>query len=105
RFQQLALFTARSLEHFTRDVAEAKASRTFVLNERSLTDQLCELTGREPPRQVHLEEPILRVHESGGESEIGPVRGGDRRDTERIALDGDGRRCSSHCEISIERRK
>jgi hypothetical protein len=45
-----------------------------------------------PARQVHLEEAVLRVRESGREGEIGAVFRGDGGNAERVAHDADRRR-------------
>jgi hypothetical protein len=57
--------------------------------QRADPNQRCQLAGRTPPRQVHLEEAILRVHEPGGACDIAAGCALNRGDTERVADDRD----------------
>ncbi len=51
----------RSFDHAARDGAEAEAARAPVLLQRHRAKQLRQLARRQPARQVHLEEAVLRV--------------------------------------------
>ena len=74
-------------EHLARDAAEAEQARLAVLIQRHLAEQLGQLPGRQPPRQVHLEEAVLGVHEAGRPGQIGAGGGLDRRHAARVARD------------------
>src|SRR6202034_3727913 len=75
-------------QHLARHVAEPEEAELAVLIERHRTEQLRELARGEPPRQVHLEEAILRVQEAGGEGEVAAAGRRDGRHAARIARDG-----------------
>ena len=80
----------RLLQHAARDVPKLEHARLGVLFLGDRTEQLRELASREPSRQIHLKETILSVDESGAVSEIVAILCRDRRNAERIALDGNG---------------
>ena len=68
--------TARSLAgaaSITRRATARKPKRRVRMScfERHRAEQLRQLAGREPARQVHLEEAVLRVRVTGGKGEIG----------------------------------
>jgi hypothetical protein len=74
----------------------------FVLFDRHLAKQLGELAGGEPPRQVHLEKPVLAVDESRGVSKIDAIRSGESRNAEAIPLDPHGGRKTSGPQRAVQ---
>ena len=53
------------------------------------SDQGPQLAGRDPAQHVHLEEAILRMNEASGAGDIRSSGSGNRRHTERVAVDDD----------------
>src|SRR6266480_4588654 len=62
-------------EHLAGDRAKPEQAGPAVLLEGRAAEQLRQLPGGEPPREVHLEIAVLRVHETGGVREVGAVGG------------------------------
>src|SRR6201988_4663643 len=69
---------------------EAMDPHAPVVIEREPAEDLCELTGRKAPREIHLEEPILCMHVTRGPSDIDSLSAPNQRHTERVAFDRDG---------------
>ncbi len=85
--------TARSpsgVASMTRRATARKPKRRVrrVLPEATRAEQLRQLAGREPARQVHLEKAVLGMRVTRGVGQIGARGGGDHRNAARIALDG-----------------
>ena len=85
RIEHRTLLRARCRHHGARHRAETEQPGAAVLLERCLAEELRQFARGEPPRQVHLEKTVLRVHESAGEGEIEPVGCFDGRHPARIA--------------------
>jgi len=77
----------RQLERPMRDIAEAMHACLFVHRKSPDANQARQLPGRLAPLQIHLEKAILRVQEAEGPRHVLAGFGGDRRHTERVALD------------------
>ncbi len=75
------------IENSPRDAAKIKHPRSCILLRGNGSEKLIQLASGEPPRQVHLEEAILRVDETRGIRKISACSGSYGGNTERIALD------------------
>ena len=73
--EQRALGGGCLREHLAGDRAKPEQAGPAVLLEGRAAEQLRQLPGGEPPREVHLEIAVLRVHETGGVREVGAVGG------------------------------
>ena len=89
------LFRGRLLHDRERDFPEAEQARLTILLHGDLAEQLGQLAPGQPPRQVHLEEPVLAVHEPGAISQVDPVRRSDRGHAQPVTFDLDRRRPGS----------
>ena len=69
------------------------------------TDKRRQLAGGTPPRQIHLEEAVLRVQKTERTSDVLARGAADRGDAEPIALDSHGRRESRELLCPIEERQ
>jgi hypothetical protein len=90
RLDDRALRRWRLRERAPRDRAEPENANLQILFERGRPDELAQLPRGEPPREIHLEEPVLCVREPRAEREIGPIRRRDGHDAECVALERDG---------------
>ena len=69
-----------------------KALNLAIDREGARPDERGQLAGGPAASEVHLEETVLCVEESGRPGDIDPVRSLDRRNAEGIARDAHGRR-------------
>src|SRR5436853_53594 len=68
--EQRALGGGCLREHLAGDRAKPEQAGPAVLLESHPAEQLRQLPGGEPPREVHLEIAVLRVHETAGVREV-----------------------------------
>src|SRR5256884_5822087 len=73
--EQRALGGGCLREHLAGDPAKPEQAGPAVLLESHPAEQLRQLPGGEPPREVHLEIAVLRVHETAGVREVCAVGG------------------------------
>jgi hypothetical protein len=64
-----------------------------------------QFAGRPPARQVHLEEAVLRVDESGGARHVFPRDAADGGDAEGVSLDRDRRLQAAHADGAADHRQ
>src|SRR5262249_16569504 len=87
RLQQRSVGRGGRSYDLARHRAEAEQTGLAVLSDRHPAEELRELAGREPPREIHLEKAVLAVHEAGRVGEINPIGGLDGRDPKRVSTD------------------
>ena len=73
-----------------RDTAESMGAHVLIDFHRARADESRELAGGLAALKIHLEESILGVKKSERASNVFTRGPGDRRHTERIAIDTDG---------------
>ena len=79
------------------DPSPARSADELVDLERVLAEQLADPTGRDVPAEVHLEEPVLRLHVALGDEEVVRGLGIDLRDAVVVAQHADrARRGRAH---------
>ena len=105
RLDRGALHGGGAGQHLPRESAEAEHAHLPVLREGVRAEELRQLPGGQPARQVHLEKPVLRVHEARGEGEIEAVGCLDGGHAAGIALDAHGGGKARHAKLAVETRQ
>ena len=90
-FQQLAIVAAALAENSPGDVAKAIHAHLAIVIEHGRADDFRQFAGRVAAQQIHLKEPVLRMHEAGGKRQIDAIAGADRGNSQCVALDDDRR--------------
>ncbi len=95
--QDRKLFRRGGVDHTPRVGTKTQHARARVDRYSERSQKLRELSRGSPPREIHLEKTILRMQEAESARRVGTRRGGNRRNSKRIALDHDrGGRARDH---------